>query len=156
MTILTTLPNGGNLSTDGLTTHCYISAEPFFQRFVCLLRGRYTVPLVGNVEKKALAFSRQTEPKRLAFRGNSGVRQLAGCFRAGSRTISQRSMPEKFLESGYGKPDCRTRRCGWVVLASYHYNESVGVQCHSEGWEYSQGRRLERSELDVSKYQIAV
>jgi hypothetical protein len=88
MTILTTLPNGGNLFTSSLTTYCSSRTEPFFQRIVCIFGRKHTVPLVGGVEKKALAFSRQTEPKRLAF-GETTETIFAECFQAGSCKLAR-------------------------------------------------------------------
>ena len=147
MNTLTTIPNGGNLSVDGLTTHCYISAEPFFQRYVCFWRCKHTVPLVGGVEKKALAFSRQTEPKRLAF-GETTETIFAECFQAVSCKLDGKYATK---EPGIGLRKTRLPytpiRLGCV--ASIHY-VGRGADCLTRRYTTNllkQGRWLVRGAM---------
>ncbi len=82
MNTLTTLPNGGNLYTDGLTTHCCFPREPIFDVLCAFGKASAQSPWSGTSDIGFPIFWR-TEPKRLAF-GETTETIFAECIQAGS------------------------------------------------------------------------
>ena len=129
MTILTATHNGGNLSTDGLTTHCYFTTEPIFDVLCAFGEVSAQSPWSGTSDIGFPIFWR-TEPKQLAFRGNSGVRQLAGCIQDGSRKLAVHGATKEpgiwILKSGLPYTPIRLERVATVHdvgRGAYHSTE---------------------------------